>query len=108
MGPESTASRLAPVLQLLQELVDAQQALLPVGVAAQDRVIPALHPDRRVQLAADAEPPAGDELEEDLLVCGAAQPAVGKGDGVLAGAPLRAAPLRHPAAGCGRVGGPRP
>src|SRR5207247_10523667 len=72
--------------------------LLAVVRAAPAGVIPALHAHGRGQLAADAQPAAGDELQEDLLVGGAAQPPIGERDGVLAGAALGAPPLRHPAA----------
>src|SRR4029079_14822468 len=96
MEPEAIAG-LAPVLELLQELVDAEQPLLAVRVTAEDGVIPALHPHGRVELAGDAQPALGDELQEDLLVGGAGEPPVGEGDGLLAGAALGAAALRRPA-----------
>ena len=55
-------------------------------------MVPALHPDRPVDVAADAEAAAGDELEEDLLVGGAGEAAVGEGDGELLPAAVARAP----------------
>src|SRR5436305_5588844 len=69
-----------PVVHLLQQLIDRQQPFGAIGVAAEDGVVPALHPDRTVEIVADAELAAGNELEEDLLVRGAGQAAIRERD----------------------------
>src|SRR2546428_5990744 len=68
---------------------------MSVGVAAEHGVVPALHTDGRVRLASDPQPLAGDELEEHLLVGGAAEAAIRKGNGVLPPSPLALAALRR-------------
>src|SRR2546421_11846298 len=67
-----------PVIHLLQQLIDRQQPFGAVGIAAEDGVIPPLHPNRAVELIAHAQLAAGDEAEEDLLVRGSRQTAIGK------------------------------
>src|SRR5436190_17301453 len=67
---------------------------MSVGVAAEHGMVPALHADGRVRLASDPQPLAGDELEEHLLVGGAAEAAIRKGNGVLPPSPLALAALR--------------
>src|SRR5438105_2326448 len=84
--------RLEPVVHPPQQLVDAEEAALAVGLAAEHGLVPPDHPHGPVGLGPDAERPAGDELEEHLLVGGARQAAVGERDGH-----LRAPALRQPA-----------
>src|ERR1043166_7251134 len=70
--------RLLPVIHLLQQLIDREQALLAAPLAAEDRVVPPFHPDRPIEIAAERQPAAGDELQKDLLVRRACQSPVGE------------------------------
>src|ERR1700681_2211510 len=67
-----------PVVHFLKQLIDGHQPLLAVGVATEDGVIPALHADRAIDVVANAQPSAGYELEEHLLVRRARQTPIRK------------------------------
>src|SRR5581483_6969699 len=67
-----------PVVHLRQKLIDRQQPLGAVRITAKDRVIPTLHADGPIEVVADAQSSAGNELEKDLLVRRSCQAAIGK------------------------------
>ena len=62
-----------PGAEVAKQLIDGEQALLPVG-STEHGVIPTLHPHRRQQLTADAKPLATAELEEYFFIRRTGQP----------------------------------